>query len=285
MQIQLNTILIFCYAGFMKIISKKHIVKLICRKSFQKVMYKLHLFGLTGMNYGNANTLSFEQTGETNAIKFISNELFNEKEFIFFDVGANTGAYSNLIAEIFKGKNLSVYAFEPVKYTFSLLVSNTSGIKKIRHFNFGLGNKQEKLIIYSNYETSGATTLYNKALESYGYNKNVSEEIEIKILDDICNEESISKIDFLKIDVEGHEYKVLLGAQELLVKNKIRFIQFEFGPFNVYSRTYFKDFWDLLSPGYKIFRILTDGLIEIVTYNENLEIFRTSNFLAEQKRL
>jgi len=38
-----------------------------------------------------------------------------------------------------------------------------------------------------------------------------------------------------------------------------------------------------LSHRYSIYRILTNGLCEIKSYNESLEIFRTANFLAELK--
>ncbi len=280
-----DTSLISYYAALMRIISKKNVVMLVCRKSLQGVMNKLYLLGLTGMNYGNANTLGFEDTGEKNMIRYLAKATGGQEKFIFFDVGANTGDYSRLLYELMQKKNLSIYAFEPSAYTFSLLAKNAGTIKNINLFNYGVGDKEETVTIYSNYETSGAATLYNKALENYTFNKNLTEQVKIKTLDDICFKESVGSIDFLKIDVEGHEYKVLLGAQKLLASRNIKFIQFEFGPFNVYSKTYFKYFWDLLSPSYKIYRIIRNGFFEIPAYSENLEIFRTSNFLAALKTL
>jgi FkbM family methyltransferase len=54
-------------------------------------------------------------------------------------------------------------------------------------------------------------------------------EIECKKLDTLFNEYQWDKIDYLKIDTEGAEYKILLGAKNLLEQKKITFIQFEFG--------------------------------------------------------
>jgi FkbM family methyltransferase len=54
-------------------------------------------------------------------------------------------------------------------------------------------------------------------------------EVDSKTLDSLCDEFNLSTIDYLKIDVEGAEYKVLQGAKNLLEKKNILFIQFEYG--------------------------------------------------------
>ena len=43
-----------------------------------------------------------------------------------------------------------------------------------------------------------------------------SEEIEVITLDSFCNSQNINKLDLVKIDVEGHTYEVLLGAENML---------------------------------------------------------------------
>ena len=67
-----------------------------------------------------------------------------------------------------------------------------------------------------------------------------------------CATEGIEHIHFLKLDVEGHEVAVLRGAQGMLNRGAISMIQFEFGPANIYSRSYFYDFWSLLSDSYDL---------------------------------
>jgi FkbM family methyltransferase len=267
----------------MQLGAKRILVKLTGRKKMQGLMNKLYLLGLTGMNYGNANMLNITETGEKGTIEYIARKLSHQTDFIFFDAGANIGSYSEAVVQVLHDKNVKIYAFEPVAYTFSLLSKAIGGLKDIHLFNHGLGDKEETLTIYSNFETSGAATLYNHSLNMYKTGRRLTEQVSVKTLDAVCATEAVSGIDFLKLDVEGHELKVLQGAQGLLCGNRIRFIQFEFGPCNVYSRTYFKDFWDLLSGRYSIYRILNNGLCEIKSYNESLEIFRTANFLAELK--
>jgi len=103
-------------------------------------------------------------------------------------------------------------------------------------------------------------------------------------LDNFCEKNHIDFIDMLKMDVEGHEFRVLQGSKRMLENRKINYIQFEFGGSNIDSRTYFKDFYDLLKKDYTIYRVLADGIRPIGQYNEMLhEIFTTINYLAELK--
>ena len=106
------------------------------------------------------------------------------------------------------------------------------------------------------------------------------ETIELTTLDAFCELHGIAAIDFLKLDVEGHELAVLQGAGNMINSGNLRLIQFEFGPANIYSRTYYYDFWQLLSDRYRIFRIVPRGLVAIDAYREQNEVFLTSNFLA-----
>jgi len=61
-------------------------------------------------------------------------------------------------------------------------------------------------------------------------------------------------------------------------------VQFEFGEANIDSRTYFRDFHQLLGTDYDLYRIVPDGLQPLAGYSAELEIFATINYLAELKR-
>lgn len=248
-------------------------------------MYKIHILGLTGMNYGNANTMEIDETGESKAIDYIKHKLSTQKKkIVIFDVGANVGDYSLEIQKKFDSLDLQIFAFEPSQGTYEQLAANTEHLNNIQLLHFALGSKEENTKIYYHFQASGATTLYNQGLSTFSSENSIAEDISIRTIEQFCEEASVDFIDFIKIDVEGHELQVLLGAKQLLQSKKIRFIQFEFGAFHVHSRTFFKDFWDLLSENYHVYRIIADGLYRIESYNENLEIFRTSNFVAELKK-
>jgi hypothetical protein len=99
-------------------------------------------------------------------------------------------------------------------------------------------------------------------------------------LDRFAEVEDIHVIDLLKIDTEGTELYVLKGAMRLLKKKRIRFIQFEFNEMNVYSRTFFRDFIDLL-PGYTFYRLMPSGFYQLGPYRPSThEIFAFQNILA-----
>jgi hypothetical protein len=107
-----------------------------------------------------------------------------------------------------------------------------------------------------------------------------SERIEVQTIDSFCEKQQIDRIDFLKMDVEGHEMAVLRGAKSMLDANRISMIQFEFGPPNISSQTYFYDFWSLLSEKFDIYRIVPRGIARIGYYGEHREIFLNINYLA-----
>jgi hypothetical protein len=115
----------------------------------------------------------------------------------------------------------------------------------------------------------------------FGVQLDNREAVTVNTLDEFCRQRSIERIDFLKLDVEGSEYRVLMGARRLLESRAIKFIQFEFGGANIDARTYFRDFYNLLSPTYTIYLILKDGLRPVTRYLERSEVFLTTNYLAE----
>ena len=107
--------------------------------------------------------------------------------------------------------------------------------------------------------------------------------ITLTTIDTFCQENNIEHIDFLKIDVEGNELKVLQGAKTMINNGNIDYIQFEFGGTAIDAHIYFQDFYYLLKDKYRIYRILNNGLRHIDKYSELNEIFVTTNFFAEKK--
>lgn len=113
------------------------------------------------------------------------------------------------------------------------------------------------------------------------------EEVQINTVDKYVSENEIKNIDILKLDVEGHELDVFIGAYETLKESKCRFIQFEFGGCNIDTKTYFQDFWYLFNDiGYKIYRITPSGYLhKIQSYKEVYEQFVTTNFIVSKEEI
>lgn len=245
------------------------------RKAFQRFFYLLHQFSLKGMNYGGG--ADFRESGEAWVLQYVQAKV-NNSSAILFDVGANEGGYSLAAARILKG--WKIYAFEPAPKTFAKLQQVIKGASNINIHNIGLSSKAGQANLNFNEDVTGLASLYER-----GVLKDIntaSVPINLDTLDGFCERNAIKKINFLKLDVEGHELEVLKGARSMLKNRAIDFIQFEFGGTDVDARVFLKDFFELLGPSYAISRILKDGLMPVV-YSETEEIFTTTNYFAELK--
>lgn len=252
------------------------------KKALQNFFRKLLGFALLGLNYSSAK--KYNDNGEKNLLKKLAKQ-FSDKELVILDVGANIGEYSASVIESFEHKNFHLFSFEPSKPTFQTISKRFTEDNRITVLNKGLSNEAKSIQLFYDKETSGLSSVYNRDLRHTSVNFTESETIEVITLDMFCIENEIENIDFLKLDVEGHELEVLHGATNTLKNSNIKVLQFEFGGCNIDSRTYFKDFYFHLEHDFNIYRIVRDGIHPIKTYSEKLEIFQSSNFVAIHKSL
>jgi len=160
-----------------------------------------------------------------------------------FDVGANIGEWTELALRI--NPNLNIHCFEPSSITFKKLKSrNFKG--NIIYNNFGLSSttKQKKLYIFGECDGKNSLHIRSGLEEGWGLKEQqTTETVKLETLDKYCNQYGIQEIDFMKLDVEGHEFEVLRGATEMISKFKIKRIQFEYGRSHIASRVFLKDFF------------------------------------------
>ena len=129
------------------------------------------------------------------------------------------------------------------------------------------------------------TSLYQRNLSFYKIKLDQSERIKLMRLDKYIEEKNIMHINFIKIDVEGHEVKVLEGLGNYLNKEFIDFIQFEYGGCNLDSKTSLMEIYNLLTnKGFKIAKILQKGLY-LRNYNPDLENYVYSNYVAVSRKI
>ena len=155
---------------------------------------------------------------EHDSVSFLEN-LFKYKSISYFlDIGANAGYYSFYFADKFK--SLKVKAYEPnldAYYKFNKTLEKNS-FENIEIFNNGLSDTEKKVKMITWYKHGHAKT-NSIILEDNDDLKNSKIfEALFKVGDDLLNFKN--EVLCIKIDVEGHEFKVLNGMINTLKFNK-----------------------------------------------------------------
>lgn len=128
------------------------------------------------------------------------------------DVGANIGNHSVFFADYFK----DVSAFEPNPHSFHLLQLNASLKPNINCHNLGMSDIEGEGSLLINSRNIGGSRLQSGDAPS---EHQKMQTVALKTLDD-AEEINQKEIGLIKIDVEGHEIKVLRGAANLIKKQK-----------------------------------------------------------------
>jgi FkbM family methyltransferase len=233
---------------------------------------------------GILNYETAEASGETYLMGTILPRAILTPRPVLLDVGANVGEMAIALRRSFPGAR--IIAFEPNPVTYAKLTGQVATMN-VECMAMGLGSAEGTgvLYCYRHDPSSGHASLHRDVFEIYegygveGAQQLTSFEFAIRTLDSVCAELGVDTIDFLKLDVEGHELQVLRGAKTILDEKRISLIQFEFTDCNVMSRTFMRDFYELL-PDFTFYRLGPDRLIPMGPYAARLEIFQYQNVLA-----
>lgn len=212
----------------------------------------------------------------------VAASLLKTRTPVLFDVGANFGCWSRQMLDLFPGCSKLVLV-EPQPKCLDALAKIDFRNKVIHPC--AVSDRRGEICFFTAEDKQGwvAASLFERRDTYFSGIQQCTSAIATRTLDDIIDENELSEIDFMKMDVEGAELLVLKGAEASLQRGTIKAISFEFGSGNVNSRTFFRDFWDFLrGHGFSIARILPGGrILKIESYDEDLEYFRGStNYVA-----
>ena len=174
-----------------------------------------------------------------------------EKGDVVVDLGANVGVFAN--AAYYKGAS-KVYSFEPTDAAYKCLIKNKP--INCETFKMGVGDKEgfAKISLESTDDTMCA---------SFSTEASISEYVPMTTLDSLFSKGFFDKIDFLKIDVEGYEQKVLEGLSDNNL-SKVKKIALEFHS-NLLSDEVSQSILDrMYKNGFKSFQLfIDDGVMRI----------------------
>jgi FkbM family methyltransferase len=198
------------------------------------------------------------------------------------DIGANKGDYTE---KILSYTNSHVLAFEPLPKAYeSLTKLQKKYPNRLSAINQGVGSEKARLPLYFGSDESELASFSSEVneIDFVAASNTKTMMVLVDTLDNFLSEKIglIEQIDLIKIDTEGFEYEVLLGAKKTIETLKPKFIQIEYNWHQLFRNKSLHQISKLLN-SYRCFQMLPygSGLIERKTNKPETNIFYYSNYI------
>jgi FkbM family methyltransferase len=170
---------------------------LIIKKKFRRFLLKFKFFRKILFKYKSLKRLK------------IFDKLNLNNNSLFIDIGSHEGIFSFFFVDKF---NCNVEIYEPNKKLYKLLLQNFKNYKKVKLFNLAVSNKSGKNKLYLHKKSNKNNHFFFDQSSSLEKNKDNVGKNNFQIIQTINIKKILDKhkfIDVIKIDIEGHEYKIL----------------------------------------------------------------------------
>jgi len=190
-----------------------------------------HIFNFYLINRGYCENIGLFPIVDTNKLFLGENIFINKFKKLkiknCIDIGSNQGEYAKQV--LHNPDIKKVICFEPLpEYSNNLSILKSFNKGKLWLHKVALSNKNGFSYIYYNKKKPELASLELTVNNISYVNNNKKKKILVKKLDNFIHNEKFKNIDFVKIDTEGHEKKVIEGMKNFLLKKKIKMIQIEF---------------------------------------------------------
>ena len=241
----------------------------ILKRKFKSLLYRI-------INYmDNNNCADSSINGEKEFVRFICNT--ESEPLCFFDIGANKGYFTDMILGEMNGqeRKFQIHMFEPMPETSQLLKTKYKSFGNVFVNGLGVSDSNEVKKIYFDSGTSTHASIYNRT------NVKLENSCDVRLirLEDYIKSNNIKRINFIKIDVEGHEYSCLKGLGDYLKTSLISYIQFEYGGTYIDSQRSLKNIYDILGNNWKVCKLMKHHL-EAREYNYLMDNYSYANYIA-----
>lgn len=194
----------------------------------------------------------------------------------FVDVGANIGDWLGAIVSEKGTQSFRAAAYEPSGSAFQKLSGRYGSDARVTLKNCAVGDRAGALEFFEEYEAGKGSSLVSGFVTTAGFKRTVP----VVRLDDEIDALGLQRIDFLKIDAEGYDMRVMAGAQRLFADGRIGAVQFEYNRgWQLAGDTLYSAMEFLRRFGYEVFVLKRDGLYSL-DYALYEEYFEYSNFVA-----
>ena len=133
---------------------------------------------------------------------------------IVMDLGGYTGVWAKQIIDKY---NPNMYIIEPVPDFYNQMVSKFSNNNKVKLLNIAAGCENKNNVIYINGDSTSANLTNGKSID-----------VKFKTIDTILNENNLSQVDLIQINIEGDEYPLLEYMLNNGSINRFKNIQIQF---------------------------------------------------------
>ena len=198
----------------------------------------------------------------------------------FVDVGANVGHWAKSFLDAMS-PNGSGLLFEPSPHTAnrarSVLHQHASRIELVEA---AIGDETEDTVFFAEPECGESSSI----IRSFARPDSVAIRVRLTTLDRELAKRAIEHVDFLKVDAEGFDLKVLKGAKRVLQEERIGIVQFEYNsPWAIAGSTLAEAISLFENYNYTVFLLKADGLHRL-NYRRYGEYFGYSNYVAVSSR-
>lgn len=202
---------------------------------------------------------------------------------VIVDCGANVGHYVISVGQRAAAlglKAITLHAFEPASATLATLRKNLAAqlpampvvVNQCALSDAATGPRTLHIV----HDNAGVNSLLPGDFSPSAY----TETVPVSTLDEYCAAAGIAAVLLLKIDTEGNDHNVLLGARGLLQRGQIELVQFEYNYRWIYARKYLRDVFELAATtGMRLGKVTPQGIEFYPDWHPELETFVEGNYL------
>jgi len=177
------------------------------------------------LNFIGVDLIRYQPRHQLGPYAFVAS--FDIKTVI--DVGAHAGEFAQMIMGIIP--KAQIISFEPQQAEFQQLQRSMGHRSRFKAFNFAVGDNNGTTSFHRSGYSQSSSLLPMANLHKQAFPESASETqetVEIRTLDDALKRYPLEPEILLKIDVQGYEDRVILGARSTLAKCKLIIIEVSF---------------------------------------------------------